>query len=55
MRGLVFEDRLGRLLGNTRTIYRGFVPYRVTDPGPAVGPTPVLDPPLAPCGGSGSD
>ena len=42
MRGLVFEDRLGRLLGNTRTIYRGFVPYRVTDPGPAVGPTPVL-------------
>ena len=55
MRGLVFEDRLGRLLGNTRTIYRGFVPYRVKDLGPAVGPTPVLDPPLAPCGGSGGD
>ncbi len=29
--GAVEEDRLGRLLDHTRTIYRGFVPYRVTD------------------------
>lgn len=30
-KGVVVEDRLGRLLDNTRTIYRGFVPYRVED------------------------
>lgn len=30
LRGVVFEDNLGRLLANTRTIYQGFVPYRVT-------------------------
>jgi len=49
LRGVVFEDRLGRLLGNTRTIYRGFVPYRVTASAPA--PPPSLDPPLEACGG----
>ena len=41
LRGVVFEDTLGRLLGNTRTIYEGFVPYRVTEAGEAK-VTPVL-------------
>jgi hypothetical protein len=35
LRGAVFEDSLGRLTGHTRTIYRGFVPYALTD---ALGP-----------------
>ena len=46
LRGVVFEDTLGRLLGNTRTIYRGFVPHRVTEGGAA----PVA-PALSACGG----
>jgi hypothetical protein len=46
LRGVVFEDTLGRLLGNTRTIYRGFVPYRVT-----VEPGARVQPELAACGG----
>jgi len=51
LRGIVFEDRLGRLLGNTRTIYRGFVPYRVGDPPK----TPSVHVQLAPptCGPAG--
>ncbi len=46
LRGVVIEDTLGRLLGNTRTIYRGFVPYRVTE-----GPGARVQPELAACGG----
>lgn len=48
LRGAVFEDRLGRLLGNTRTIYRGFVPYRVGDSPSGTGTPVMLDP--ATCG-----